>query len=48
MTSVEMTYTVDGMSCGHCKAAVEEEVGRVPGVDSVTADVDSKLSLIHI
>ena len=30
---MEITYTVSGMSCGHCKAAVEEEVGRVPGVE---------------
>ena len=47
MTSVEMTYTVDGMSCGHCKAAVEEEVGRVPGVESVAADLDSKLVVVR-
>ena len=43
---MEITYTVSGMSCGHCKAAVEEEVGRVPGVDSVVADLDSKLVVV--
>ena len=44
---MEITYTVNGMSCGHCKAAVEEEVGRVPGVDAVVADLDSKLVVVR-
>ena len=44
---MEITYTVRGMSCGHCKAAVEEEVGRVPGVDSVTADLATKLVVVR-
>jgi copper chaperone CopZ len=44
---MEMTYTVSGMSCAHCKAAVESEVGRVPGVDSVLADLDSKLVVVR-
>jgi copper chaperone len=44
---MEVTYTVRGMSCGHCIAAVEEEVGRVPGVESVNADLDSKLVVVR-
>ena len=44
---MEITYTVSGMSCAHCKAAVESEVGRVPGVDSVLADLDSKLVVVR-
>ena len=44
---MEITYTVSGMSCGHCKAAVEAEVGRVPGVESVNADLDSKLVVVR-
>ena len=44
---MEITYTVSGMSCGHCKAAVEEEVGRVPGVESVKADLDTKLVVVR-
>jgi copper chaperone len=43
----ELTYTVSGMSCGHCKAAVEGEVGRVPGVAFVEADLDTKLVLVR-
>ena len=44
---METTYTVSGMSCGHCKTAVEQEVRQVPGVESVTADVDSKLVVVR-
>ena len=36
------TYTVPGMHCEHCVAAVEEEVSAVPGVASVTVDLASK------
>lgn len=28
-------YRVNGMSCGHCEAAIEEQVGRLPGVQRV-------------
>ncbi len=44
---MEITYTVSGMSCGHCKAAVESEVGQVSGVESVEADVDTKLVVVR-
>jgi copper chaperone len=33
------TYTVTGMSCGHCVRAVTEEVGAVAGVGDVTVDL---------
>lgn len=35
------TYTVTGMTCGHCVSAVREEVGRIPGVESVDVDLAS-------
>lgn len=41
MTST-LTYTVPGMHCGHCKAAVEEELGAVPGVEGVDVDLETK------
>ena len=47
MWRMEITYTVSGMSCGHCKAAVEDEVGRVSGVASVSADLDTKLVVVR-
>ncbi|MDF3046800.1 MAG: Heavy metal transport/detoxification protein [Ornithinibacter sp.] len=33
------TYTVIGMTCGHCVASVREEVGDVPGVSDVDVDL---------
>lgn len=36
------TYTVPGISCDHCKHAIEGEVGQVPGVDRVQVDVPGK------
>jgi len=33
------TYKVDGMTCGHCVAAVSTEVAAVPGVETVTVDL---------
>ncbi|GGQ30728.1 heavy-metal-associated domain-containing protein [Streptosporangium pseudovulgare] len=33
------TYTVNGMTCGHCVSSVTEEVGQVPGVTGVDVDL---------
>jgi copper chaperone len=33
------TYTVRGMSCGHCVSSVREEVSEVAGVHSVDVDL---------
>lgn len=33
MTTTE--FQVTGMTCGHCEAAVREEVGQVAGVEAV-------------
>jgi copper chaperone len=41
------TYVVAGMTCGHCKVAVTEEVTRVAGVDAVEVDLDTKLVRVH-
>ncbi|WP_105033766.1 heavy-metal-associated domain-containing protein [Cryobacterium aureum] len=30
------TYGVDGMTCGHCVASVTEEIGLIPGAETVT------------
>ena len=32
------TYTVAGMTCGHCELSVQEELGALAGVTEVTAD----------
>jgi copper chaperone len=33
------TYTVTGMTCGHCVASVTEEVSKVDGVTDVEVDL---------
>ena len=33
------TYTVTGMTCGHCVNAVTEEVSQLPGVTQVEVDL---------
>ena len=35
------TYTVTGMTCGHCVSAVTDEVGAVPGVTEVLVDLET-------
>lgn len=47
MSTQELTYTVSGMTCGHCKAAVTEEVEQVPGVGEVTVDLETKLVVVR-
>ena len=39
--SDQRTYTVTGMTCGHCKAAVIDEVAKVAGVYDLDVDLDS-------
>jgi copper chaperone len=34
----ETTLNVEGMSCAHCKAAVEEELRKLPGVEYSNAN----------
>ncbi len=34
------TYTVKGMTCDHCAAAVTAEVTKIPGVTDVNVDVE--------
>ena len=34
------TLNVRGMSCGHCEAAVEGELNRLPGVEHSNADFE--------
>ncbi len=33
--STTSTWTVTGMTCGHCVASVTEEVQEIPGVEQV-------------
>ena len=33
------TYTVSGMTCGHCVNSVSSELGKLPGVNNVQVDL---------
>lgn len=35
------TYTVSGMTCGHCVQAVTQELTKLDGVDEVTIELDT-------
>lgn len=37
--SATRTYTVEGMSCDHCRASVSEEVGELAGIDRVEVEL---------
>ena len=41
--SETITYSVPGMSSGHCRAAITAEVTAVEGVETIDVDLDTKL-----
>jgi copper chaperone len=43
----EITYSVPGMSCDHCKHAVSSELEQVSGVESVDVDLQTKLVTVR-
>jgi copper chaperone len=36
------TYSVPGVGCEHCRAAIEDEVGPLAGVETVAVDLEAK------
>ena len=36
------TFLVPGMTCGHCKGAVTDELSKINGVKKVDVDLDTK------
>jgi copper chaperone CopZ len=47
MSTQELSYTVAGISCEHCRAAVIEEVEQVAGVSAVDVDLETKLVVVR-
>lgn len=37
-----ITFSVPGMTCGHCEAAIKQEVGAVAGVTGIDVDLATK------
>jgi len=43
------TYSVNGMTCGHCTAAVTEELTKLDGVTEVKIDLNAGgTSAVHV
>lgn len=38
----QLEYSVPGVSCGHCRAAIAEEVEPLAGVREVDVDLEAK------
>ncbi|MGZ0148746.1 heavy-metal-associated domain-containing protein [Kribbella sp. WER1] len=47
--STTATYSVSGMTCGHCTSAVTEEISKLVGVQDVKIDlVAGGTSAVHV
>ncbi|MFF0268936.1 heavy-metal-associated domain-containing protein [Kribbella sp. NPDC004536] len=47
--STTTTYSVAGMTCGHCTSAVTEEISKLVGVQEVKIDlVAGGTSAVHV
>lgn len=42
------TYNVPAISCGHCTATIERELKFVDGLDSVKAELDTKVVTVEV
>jgi copper chaperone len=45
--SETVTYSVPGVHCAHCEAAIEQEVSAVAGVELVEVDLEAKLVTVR-
>lgn len=41
-TAQQLNYSVPGVSCGHCRAAITSELERLAGVSAVDVALDAK------
>jgi copper ion binding protein len=42
----QVIFTVTGMSCAHCVAAITDELTKVPGVTAVHIDLETKMVVV--
>jgi copper chaperone len=45
-SSDSLSFVVPEMSCGHCVAAITEEVSAISGVADVSIDLETKLVVV--
>jgi copper ion binding protein len=43
----KLIIEVEGMSCAHCKRALEEAIGRLEGVRSVAVDLGKNQAVVE-
>ena len=41
------TYNVPAIHCGHCAAAIREEVSSVDGVETIDVDLEAKVVTVR-
>ncbi|RKO67200.1 heavy-metal-associated domain-containing protein [Desulfofundulus salinus] len=46
MTAQTTLIKIEGMSCNHCKAAVERALKQIDGVKDVFVDLDNKRAMV--
>ncbi|MFM8571470.1 MAG: heavy-metal-associated domain-containing protein [Pirellula sp.] len=44
--STQHIFSVTGMTCGHCKSAVEEAIRQVPDVINVKVDLSAGTAIV--
>jgi len=44
----KLTIEIQGMSCAHCKKALETAIGQMDGVKSVEVDLEQNLATIDV
>lgn len=44
----ELKLKIEGMSCSHCKKALETAIGQLDGVNSVQVDLESNFATIGV
>jgi copper chaperone CopZ len=42
-----LNFTVPGMTCGHCEAAVKGEIAKLAGVTKVDVDLQTKAVVVE-
>jgi copper chaperone len=42
-TTDQITFSVRGISCGHCRAAITAEIEKLAGIETVDVDFERKI-----
>lgn len=45
---MQKTLTIEGMTCGHCKARVEKALSALDGVTTAVVDLEAKTAVVEM